>query len=75
MNKRGIPQRSARVDPISLQVMMNAIYSIADEMIVALIRPPFRPISKIDAIVVVQSSREMPNWRRREKWERHSMWV
>ncbi len=32
---------AVRVDPISLQVMTNAIYSIADEMIVALVRTAF----------------------------------
>src|SRR5262249_15009226 len=41
MKEEGSARQAIRVDPISLQVMTNALYSIADEMIVALIRTAF----------------------------------
>ena len=37
----GLNQKTLAVDPITLQVMTNAIYSIADEMMVALVRTSF----------------------------------
>ena len=37
----GNPSAQVRTDPVTLQVMTNAIYSVADEMVAALIRTSF----------------------------------
>ena len=37
----GNPSSQVRTDPVTLQVMTNAIYSVADEMVAALVRTSF----------------------------------
>ncbi len=41
MMASGLTQKTMTVDPVTLQVMTNAIYSIADEMMAALVRTSF----------------------------------